>query len=593
MQIGNALMSLAAVLVVGCEAALAQGPVPLYGGPTLVTDSDQGSQPSFPGTPIRFGSRVAYSALAPGAGRELFVAQAVPNGSATFLDLEPGSVASNPLPLLDMGDWLLVSAFDNPLGLPFNPFGKRLVFRCDAVTLNTTPLDPWAGALGYCDGPAARLGARAYFFARFQQKTELWALGENGDASSLSKVFTFESVDSSGELTEFDGRLWFVRSAPSTGFELWSSDGSTAGTVLHDIVSGSVSSFPRDLTVAGGKLYFVANVNAAGQPRLFTVSAGQQPQQGPLLSATSTSRLMALDGGVLIVNNVGIYWSNGTGQNPTVVQLLGGAISGMLPLATAGQYCYLSGFLSGAEHSYRCRRLPGSLENLGPWAVDPSGAGAVGGPTVAIGDRVLQREFSPGAGWEFGVRESGPYQLAADIGPGAASSAQPLYIVGLDIYGFYPWAARVGNQWCVLGDDGSTGLELHALPITSLGGFVLEPFGHTCGQSRISGQGKARIGQAVSVELSGPPLAPASLFVAPGLSYLRLAPGCALYLDIPQFLAAVPTNAAGSASVALNIPAVPSLVGKSAYFQWLVAKSGGPLLNSFELTQALEAFVGQ
>ena len=48
--------------------------------------------------------------------------------------------------------------------------------------------------------------------------------------------------------------------------ELWSSDGTAAGTVLvADIAAGPASSSPRDLTVVEHRLFFSADDNVSGR----------------------------------------------------------------------------------------------------------------------------------------------------------------------------------------------------------------------------------------------------------------------------------------------------------------------------------------
>ncbi len=61
------------------------------------------------------------------------------------------------------------------------------------------------------------------------------------------------------ELTAFGNRLFFSASDPEHGRELWVSDGTSAGTVpLTDAAPGDDSSWPRDLTVLGERLFFAS-----------------------------------------------------------------------------------------------------------------------------------------------------------------------------------------------------------------------------------------------------------------------------------------------------------------------------------------------
>ena len=67
-------------------------------------------------------------------------------------------------------------------------------------------------------------------------------------------------------ITEFNGKLYFRANDGSTGFELWKSDGTSAGTLLvSDFVSGgNFVGSPPFFTILGSKLYFFGNANNTG-----------------------------------------------------------------------------------------------------------------------------------------------------------------------------------------------------------------------------------------------------------------------------------------------------------------------------------------
>ena len=61
--------------------------------------------------------------------------------------------------------------------------------------------------------------------------------------------------DSASSLLDVDGTLFFTADDGSTGEELWTSDGTKAGTVLvKDIHPGDYPSSPTSLTVSNGKV---------------------------------------------------------------------------------------------------------------------------------------------------------------------------------------------------------------------------------------------------------------------------------------------------------------------------------------------------
>jgi ELWxxDGT repeat protein len=68
-----------------------------------------------------------------------------------------------------------------------------------------------------------------------------------------------KSITAAGAIT------YFVSQTAATGYELWKTDGTPAGTVLvKDILPGAASSTPKYLTNVGGTLYFAANDGVSG-----------------------------------------------------------------------------------------------------------------------------------------------------------------------------------------------------------------------------------------------------------------------------------------------------------------------------------------
>jgi ELWxxDGT repeat protein len=79
-----------------------------------------------------------------------------------------------------------------------------------------------------------------------------------GQSSSFSE-------NGSPYFTNVGGKLFFSAADYVHGYELWESDGTTAGTFqVKDIFSGYSSSAPRNLTTLNGVLYFTANDGVVG-----------------------------------------------------------------------------------------------------------------------------------------------------------------------------------------------------------------------------------------------------------------------------------------------------------------------------------------
>lgn len=81
--------------------------------------------------------------------------------------------------------------------------------------------------------------------------------GASGSVFTTSHGPTNERKDN---FLTINNILYFYTSTPSSGMELWRSDGTNAGTyLLKDIYPGTESSWPHNFTEVNGKLVFVAN----------------------------------------------------------------------------------------------------------------------------------------------------------------------------------------------------------------------------------------------------------------------------------------------------------------------------------------------
>jgi len=73
------------------------------------------------------------------------------------------------------------------------------------------------------------------------------------------------SPGSIGERVDVNGTLYFTVSTPTTGAELWKSDGTVGGTVLvKDILPGPTGSGIANLTNVNGTLFFSASDGVSG-----------------------------------------------------------------------------------------------------------------------------------------------------------------------------------------------------------------------------------------------------------------------------------------------------------------------------------------
>ena len=85
-------------------------------------------------------------------------------------------------------------------------------------------------------------------------------------------------------MADADGTLFFSAYTPTTGFELWKSDGTAAGTILlKDIVVGVQGSEPRNLFAVGDRVYFQVQTSSGSSGALW-VSDGTPEGTKPVAS---------------------------------------------------------------------------------------------------------------------------------------------------------------------------------------------------------------------------------------------------------------------------------------------------------------------
>ncbi len=112
------------------------------------------------------------------------------------------------------------------------------------------------------------MGGRTIFSMRTDGRgDELWTSdGTAAGTRLLVDLWPGPFGSSPADLTAVAGGLVFVASTPSEGRELWFSDGTAAGTrLLADVYPGNASSRPTELVAIGDEIYFAAADESAGR----------------------------------------------------------------------------------------------------------------------------------------------------------------------------------------------------------------------------------------------------------------------------------------------------------------------------------------
>lgn len=195
----------------------------------------------------------------PSTGRELCVTDGTEAGTHVVKDINPGISGSSPRLLGVLGSKLFFSAIESG--------GFRGLWVTDGTEAGTLELlAPGSDidAIHNYEDDFAILGDSAFVPCYTSSAgVELCRTDGTPEGTSAIDIVPGSGSGSPGSLTVFNARLFLAVTTPDTGRELWTSDGTAAGTSLFlDIGPGTergVSS--TRFIVVGDELYFVARTS--------------------------------------------------------------------------------------------------------------------------------------------------------------------------------------------------------------------------------------------------------------------------------------------------------------------------------------------
>lgn len=235
-------------------------------------------------------------------GSEPWVTDGTAVGTKRLADVREGDASSEPADFQVLGDGVWFTALDGA--------NRRVPFRV-AADGTVTPLDgPWAPASGtaaFTVRGSAAVGGRVYVaLVRRDGDVATPALGLVEADGSAKMVHAFDSFPVTGTypdlgdpygFKELGGKVYFTAHDAAHGYEIWTTDGTDAGTkLLVDTVPGPETGYPDVRGMLNGKLLFTSFSDRDGT-QLFTyvdvpdapapVPAGETPAP-PAPSAAST-----------------------------------------------------------------------------------------------------------------------------------------------------------------------------------------------------------------------------------------------------------------------------------------------------------------
>lgn len=212
---------------------------------------------------VAVGNVTYFVASTASQGSELWKSNGSAAGTVLVKDILPGAGGSSPHGLTNWNGTLFFAA-DNGLD------GIEL-WKSDGTAIGTTMVKNIRSA-GNSSNPHnfKQVGATLYFAADDGASgVELWRTDGSEAGTVRVKNISPGGFNDGGNyffngsfpnnLINYNGTLFFSALTESSGYELWSSNGSDVGTVMvKEIRPGGAGSYPAFLTSAGGNLFFSA-----------------------------------------------------------------------------------------------------------------------------------------------------------------------------------------------------------------------------------------------------------------------------------------------------------------------------------------------
>jgi ELWxxDGT repeat protein len=252
------------------------------------------------------------------AGWELYKTDGTTGGTVLVKDIRPGRDNSQPGWLTHAGSGTIYFAADNGTN------GKEL-WRSDgteAGTVMVKDINPGAGASN--PGSLVMVGSTLFFSAdNGASGAELWKSDGTEAGTVLVKDinpgtsgFPATPLSSSpSQLINNNGTLFFRATTSASGFELWKSDGTEAGTVMvRDLIGGFSNGMPNantSMAVLNGYVYFRGSTGTEALWKSDGTSAGTT-QIGVGTPTNIRASGTSIYYTVSASPNTGLWWTDGT-----------------------------------------------------------------------------------------------------------------------------------------------------------------------------------------------------------------------------------------------------------------------------------------
>ena len=212
-------------------------------------------------------------------GYELWVSDGTTGGTQLVDDIFPGPTQSNPFFMTQLGSNFIFDAVSDTMN------GTEL-WISDGTQAGTSMLKNICPGTNSNNGgayPAEYSGftvmnGKAYFSA-YQPATgyELWVTdGTSAGTQIVADIWPGTGSSYAGypyALSAFNGKLYFGAEDSTHGFQLWTSDGTAGGTTMVKVISSYIpysNTYPSNFIPFNGQLIFTASTDTTNKYQLFT-----------------------------------------------------------------------------------------------------------------------------------------------------------------------------------------------------------------------------------------------------------------------------------------------------------------------------------
>ena len=373
----------------------------------MVKDIKAGGDSSYPDDLVAIGDYVYFSAATSDHGYELWRTDGTAAGTALIKDIYGGVNSSNPVDFVDQGDWILFSATDETHGSE--------LWRTDGTEAGTTlvkDINSNGGNSSY-PGDLVVAGGYVYFTADDGiNGREIWR--SDGTAAGTMLWGNISALGDSNpqDLTVLNGVVYFSADDDVHARELWYANGATTD-IVKDIYPGGDTSSSMNFMLFGSYLYFRAVDPTSGEELWRTDGTEAGTTLVKNINPTGNSNLWGFyphDGYLYFSANDGttgveLWRTDGTEAGTQLVENLADGDDSSSPDTgvSLGDFLYFSAYDQVNDARYVYRTSGSSVERV-PFNLDPAqyiNCDCYSSNIFAVGATLFSTSYSTTYGYEF------------------------------------------------------------------------------------------------------------------------------------------------------------------------------------------------